>query len=213
MDRNPFAFATIVLARPLSIFGRPVHPWDSSLRLQPGGSPQALQTPPHGGRPALRYILHRPARHYPHVRISTRGPGSSGTLTHLRRLLPGTHYEGSDSCPCHLTDRSPCLSCHNVPAFHLQPRDAPRHRFVRQWSAFRTSFGLRHALAGSSLHPAESSSSSCRPLVHLRLLPTPPHGNAVSFGYEALACLDPNFHRAVMAPSQAHSYRRKPGKQ
>jgi hypothetical protein len=54
MDWNPCAFAIILLARPLSIFGRPVHPWDGSLRLQPGGSPQALQTPPRGGRPALR---------------------------------------------------------------------------------------------------------------------------------------------------------------
>jgi hypothetical protein len=34
----------------------------------------------------------RPVRHYPHLRISTRGPGSSGTSTHLRRVLPGTHY-------------------------------------------------------------------------------------------------------------------------
>ena len=37
-----------------------VHLWPtgsslgSPLRLRPGGSPQALQTPPHGGRPALR---------------------------------------------------------------------------------------------------------------------------------------------------------------
>lgn len=34
----------------------------------------------------------RPVRHYPHVRISTRGLGPSGTSTHLRRVLPGTHY-------------------------------------------------------------------------------------------------------------------------
>ena len=37
-------------------------------------------------------LLHRPVRRYPHVWISTRGLGSSGTLTHLKRLLPGTHY-------------------------------------------------------------------------------------------------------------------------
>ena len=61
MDWNPCAFAIIVLARPLSIFGRPVHPRDCSLRLQPGGSPQALQTPPRGGRPALRCPI-APAR-------------------------------------------------------------------------------------------------------------------------------------------------------
>jgi hypothetical protein len=35
----------------------------------------------------------RPVRRYPHFWISTRGLGSSGTLTHLRRVLPGTHYE------------------------------------------------------------------------------------------------------------------------
>ena len=54
MSWNPSAFAPIVQARPLLIFGRPVHHWDGSLRLRPGGSPQALQTLPHGRRPALR---------------------------------------------------------------------------------------------------------------------------------------------------------------
>ena len=54
MGWNPLAFASIVQARPLPIFGRPVHPRDGSHRLQPGGSPQALQTSPHGKRPALR---------------------------------------------------------------------------------------------------------------------------------------------------------------
>src|SRR3954471_9134310 len=32
-----------------------------------------------------------PVRHYPHLRISVRGPGPSGTSTHLTRQLPGTH--------------------------------------------------------------------------------------------------------------------------
>src|SRR3982750_2771487 len=31
-----------------------------------------------------------PVRHYPHLRISIRGPGPSGTSTHLTRQLPGT---------------------------------------------------------------------------------------------------------------------------
>ena len=34
-----------------------------------------------------------PVRRYPHVWISTRGLGSSGTLNHLKRVLPGTHYD------------------------------------------------------------------------------------------------------------------------
>ena len=32
-------------------------------------------------------------RRYPHLWISTRGPGSSGTSTHLKRALPGAQYE------------------------------------------------------------------------------------------------------------------------
>src|SRR3982750_2843345 len=35
-----------------------------------------------------------PVRRYPHLRISVRGPGPSGTSTHLTRQLPGTHYGG-----------------------------------------------------------------------------------------------------------------------
>jgi hypothetical protein len=93
MRWNPNAFASIVQAQPFPIFGRPVHLRDESHRLQPGGSPQTLQTPPRGGRPVLRSCLQlQPVRHYPHLWISTRGLGPSGTLTHLRRVLPGTHY-------------------------------------------------------------------------------------------------------------------------
>ncbi len=32
-------------------------------------------------------------RHYPHLWISARGLGPSGTSTRLKRVLPGTHYE------------------------------------------------------------------------------------------------------------------------
>jgi hypothetical protein len=92
MDWNPCAFAIIVLARPLSIFGRPVHPWDRPfdydpvVLLKPFRLHLAVDALPSDA------LLHRPVRHYPHVWISTRGLGSSGTLTHLKRLLPGTHY-------------------------------------------------------------------------------------------------------------------------
>src|SRR5829696_1208806 len=43
--------------------------------------------------------------------------------------------------------------------------------------------GLRHCSAGSPGHGAESSSSSYGPVSHLRLLPTPPHGGAVTFSF------------------------------
>jgi len=43
--------------------------------------------------------------------------------------------------------------------------------------------GLRRWLAGSPSDSAESRSSSYGPTVHLRLLPTLPRGNAVTFSY------------------------------
>ncbi len=43
-------------ARPCPVFGQLVHRWGRPLCLRPGTAPQALQTPPHGGRPALRVI-------------------------------------------------------------------------------------------------------------------------------------------------------------
>ena len=70
----------------------------------------------------------RPVRHYPHFWISTRGLGSSGTLTHLRRVLPGTHYEllrpralHRYSHPCGAsTWISPLSSERQVPTFHAK---------------------------------------------------------------------------------------------
>src|SRR5262245_14860425 len=46
------------------------------------------------------------------------------------------------------------------------------------------SFGFRLYLAGSPRRQAESRSLSCGRVVHLLLLPTSPHGDAVTFGYE-----------------------------
>jgi hypothetical protein len=39
------------------------------------------------------------------------------------------------------------------------------------------------------------------------LLSTPPRGDAVTFGYGVVAYSDTDSHRAVVAPSWAHSYR------
>ena len=83
----------------------------------------------------------------------------------------------------------------------------PRYRFTRHIPAYRASFGLRHRIAGSSLHTAESSSLYCGPPVRLRLLSTPPHGDAVTFDYRALAYPDTDFHCANVAPSRAHNSR------
>ena len=85
------------------------------------------------------------------------------------------------------------------------PLCPPRGRCAT--TAYRTASGLRHGIAGSPQHYAESSSSSYGPTVRLRLLPTPPPGDAVTFGYGAVACSDTDLHRADLAPSRAHDSR------
>jgi hypothetical protein len=61
-------------------------------------------------------------------------------------------------------------------------------------------FRLRPFVVGSSRHPAESRSSSYGPRLRFRLLPTPPRGDAVTFGYGGVAYSDTDFHRADQAP-------------
>ena len=67
-------------------------------------------------------------RRYPHLRISVRGPGPSGTSTHLTRQLPGTHYEPVRPCASHRYSapqgsapwRSPLASRRQVPTFRTR---------------------------------------------------------------------------------------------
>ena len=105
--------------RPCSVFGRPVHlsgllplittRWFSSS-LSDSAS-RRTPCPPKIRRWRLQVSLSvsrlspscltslsipfhhlRPMRHYPHLWISARGLGLSGTSTHLSRQLSGTHY-------------------------------------------------------------------------------------------------------------------------
>ena len=76
----------------------------------------------------------------------------------------------------------------NFPSFRRQPPDMLHDRFdtlplsLMDFRGFPQS-GLHLWLAGSSQRPAESRSSSYGPTVHLRLLPTSPHGDAVTISY------------------------------
>src|SRR4051812_338904 len=73
-------------------------------RLATGALPSRASSMVAPGRPirvpAFAVVPHEPlhtfhplwpVRRYPHLRISVRGPGPSGTSTHLTRQLPGTH--------------------------------------------------------------------------------------------------------------------------
>jgi len=96
-----------------------------------------------------------------------------------------------------------------VPAFRPQPRDPPIGRFVSRLSADGCS-RLHHTWAGSPRDPAETGSSSYGLPVHLRLLSTPPRGDAVSFDYWAATNPGTDLHRADNASSRTHSCRRMP---
>ncbi len=110
------------------------------------------------------------------------------------------------------TDRSPRLPRTAFRPFRPQPRDAAARSFGLASSTSSTRFGLRHTLAGSPQHPAESGSSSYGPTVRLRLLPTPPRDDAVTFSYRALAYSDTDSHRADNAPSRAYERRHPAGR-
>src|SRR5260370_19194240 len=70
---------------------------------------------------------------------------------------------------------------------------------------------LRHYLAGSPQPSAESGSLSYGQPVHLRLLSTPPHGDAVTFDYRVATNSGTDSHRSVKASSRTHSSRRTQG--
>ena len=117
---------------------------------------------------------------------------------------PQRYYGDSDSCTAHLPCRSPRLPRHTFLSFRLQPRELPGHRLTPRQRDQRFS-GFAHGIAGSPQLSAESSSSSYGPTVRLRLLSTPPRGDAVTFGYGAVAYSGTDFHRADVAPLRAHS--------
>ena len=106
--------------------------------------------------------------------------------------------------PAGLPDSCPLPSSHSVPTHLMRPSVAFSRYPSADWASscsrrvptvsvplwYSRSFhavpvrsGLRHSLAGSPPHPAVSGSSSYGLAVHLPLLPTPPHGDAVTFGY------------------------------
>ena len=107
-------------------------------------------------------------------------------------------------------DRSPCFTHTNFQSLRLQtPKTPPAVAFARYPSARRVSrcrgSRLHHWVAGSSVAQAESSSLSYGWIVHLRLLSTPPLGNAVTFSYELESVwLGKDFHLSIHVRLQAH---------
>jgi hypothetical protein len=117
-----------------------------------------------------------------HLPAPLRSPG----IARLHR-----YYEGSDSCAppiaCRASRRSLRLSRSAFRTSRPQPHDVP-HTVAFAVTSARQSRPrkiprLRHTVAGSPTHPAETGSSSYGLSVRLLLLSTPPRGDAVTFDF------------------------------
>jgi len=109
----------------------------------------------------------------------------------------------------HFTGRSPRLLRPTFPSFRLQPRRAPRYRFLpRQRIGLLPGFALesqarRYTTPNQVRHPTDRQfASGCSPpwCAFTR-------SSAVTLGYGAVANSDTDFHRADLAPSRAHDSR------
>jgi hypothetical protein len=107
--------------------------------------------------------------------------------------------------PAALTPRGGSLRLLRIafPPFRSQPRIPSEGRFLSRLSALGYS-RLHHHPAGSPRVHAESDSCSYRLAVRLRLLPTPAHADAVTFGYMVTTLHDGDLHPADKAYSQTH---------
>jgi hypothetical protein len=125
---------------------------------------------------------------------ASRGFHRCGTMKALTPAPLTTHSAG---LPAYLaTPSRRSVSNHvGLPGHRLPPRQ--RDQRV-------SDFALNEQARRST--PAESSSSSYGPTLCFRLLSTSPRGDAVTFGYGAVAYSGTDFHRADVAPSRAHSF-------
>ena len=140
----------------LAQWALPALPCSAPFRLHPPSYPAF----PRGG------FASRPSHGLVHQgRIGTMRALTPGALAHARQVSP--------------------LSRLAIRTSHPQTRGAPRHPFRShtQGAGWTLRPRLRHDCASSPLHAAETGSSSCGLPVRLRLLSTPPRGDAVTFSY------------------------------
>jgi hypothetical protein len=149
----------------------------------------------------------RRGSHAIHLPISL--PSERFCFPLFQRVSSQRYYEDSDSCSAHPPRRSPHLLHHTFLSFRLQPRRLPGHRLPPRQRVQRVSdFAMNEQARRSSppnrvRHPTDRQfTSGCSPP---RLVTT-----QLPSASEFVAFSDTDFHRADVAPSWAHSYRRKP---
>ena len=127
---------------------------------------------------------------------------TSPRSTRLRRVR---YYWDSD--PCQRSPRrqvSPLATCH-VPIVPSSTTLQATASLLCATTACCVDSRLRHFSAGSPPYPAETGSLSYGPTVRFRLLPTPPHDDAVTFSYGAVANSDRDLHPASSTSSRAYT--------
>ena len=129
-----------------------------------------------------------------------RRPGSWSSVTPRRPISPSLSHP--DFSSLWYLFRSPCFTSSSLPTV---PSPTTPRRPGAQTCLLSARYWLRHSLAGSPQRQAESSSSSYGPVFHLQLLPTPPHGDAVTFGYNVQVNIEEDFHLSDSMRSQAHA--------
>jgi len=104
----------------------------------------------------------------------------------FRGSPPLRYYAGSDSCRASPARQVSLLTLHCLPDIPPPITSRARTSLCQSPQRVRSipfGFRLRQARASSPPHAAESGSSSYGLPVRLRLLPTPPHGDAVAFSF------------------------------
>ena len=103
-----------------------------------------------------------------------------------RGSSPLQYYAGSDPCRTSPARQASLLTLHCLPGIPPPITSCARTSLCQSPQRVRSipfGFRLRQDRAGSPHHAAESGSSSYRLPLRLRLLPTPPRGDAVAFGF------------------------------
>ena len=154
-----------------------------------------------------------PVPFFPHPASCLPSLGSVLLAAPLRRRrpphggpAPSRSYEGSDSCRRHprrqVSPLTPlCRPGIPPPTTRWTPPDA-----LTVTSAPMVNSRLRHIPASSPIHPAETGSSSYGLPVRLRLLPTPPHSDAVTVDFGVVTSSGADLHHTDKASSRTHRY-------
>ena len=133
-------------------------------------------------------------------------PNTSFALTYFSTAPHRVRYNwDSDSCQRSQHQQVSPLVSYYLPVVPSPNTWYPTSPLLLATAARCVISKLRHFSAGSPQYPAESGSFSYGPTVRLRLLPTSPRDDAVTFSYGAVTDSGRDLHPANSTPSRAYT--------